>query len=77
MTSKILKMCFLLKINQKPCFDNLLTTCRRVFDDCSTTFRRLFDEFSTDLRRNAGTEKTKKVTMTFHLILGIQHTAGR
>ena len=60
MTSKILKMCFGSKINQKPCFDNLLTTFRRVFNDFSTSFRRLFDDFSTTLRRVFDGSSTKR-----------------
>ena len=60
MTSKTLKMCFWLKINQKPCFDNLLTTFRRVSDDFSTSFRQLFDDFSTTLRRVFDGSSTKR-----------------
>ena len=53
-------MCFWLKIDQKPCSDNLLTTFRRVFDDFSTSFRRLFDDFSTTLRGVFDGSSTKR-----------------
>ena len=48
-------------------FNEFSTSFQRLFDEFPTTVRRQFDDFSTTLRRNAGTEKTKKVTMTFHL----------
>ena len=64
MTSKILKMCFLVEDQSKAMFrqlvDDFSTSCQLLFDEFSTTFRRLFDDLSTTLRRVFDGSSTKR-----------------